>query len=201
MPRQRILLHRSDGEPLAIRRTKVPLAGVTVTAYPVDNASPQSSPPAEATPTPWGAAKPQEIETTEAGGVWLEMVGGRTHSPQAVIRTRSGLRPTTLKPRRSEIPFTIRVRPLIEPRPAVVRMWTSPTTSDPGRSAILTLQPLRRPQVYRPVGRGLPSRNLHRGCLWNRAVNPTVRQDQSHRWTRCRQSGRESRRLDPDHDR
>jgi hypothetical protein len=39
-----------------------------------------------------------------------------------------------------EIPFTIRVRPLIEPRPAVVRMWTSPTTSDPGRSAILTLQ-------------------------------------------------------------
>ena len=57
----------------------------------------------------------------------------------AVTRTWCGSQPTTPRRRRSEIPYTIRVRPLIDARPVVVRMWTAPTTKDPGRSAIVTL--------------------------------------------------------------
>ncbi len=136
---QRILLRRTDGEPLEIRRTKVPLTGVTVTAHAVDNPPPQASPQPEATQTPWGEAHQQKTQAAETGDVWLDM---EASTSLAAGRYSDAVRLATNHPEAPEIeiPFTIRVRPLIEARPAVVRMWTAPTTNSPGRSGIVTLQ-------------------------------------------------------------
>jgi hypothetical protein len=65
-----------------------------------------------------------ETATSLAAGRYSDVVRVATNDPEAP---------------EVQIPFTIRVRPLIEARPAVVRMWTAPTTRDPGRSSIVTL--------------------------------------------------------------
>jgi len=135
---ERILLRRTDGEALVIRKTLVPLAGVTVTAEPVDATPPEAVSVEEADPTPWGAATAPAAIAAETGEVWLEMAADAT---LAAGRYSDVVRLATNHPEAAEIqiPYTIRVRPLIETRPVVVRMWTAPTTKDPGRSAIVTL--------------------------------------------------------------
>jgi hypothetical protein len=134
---ERILLRRTDGEALVIRKTLVPMEGVTVTAEQVDATLPDAEHGEDADSTPWGAAAPAAI-AAEAGDVWLEMAADAT---LAAGRYSDVVRLATNHPEAAEIqiPYTIRVRPLIDARPVVVRLWTAPTTKDPGRSAIVTL--------------------------------------------------------------
>jgi hypothetical protein len=134
---ERILLRRTDGEALVIRKTLVPMVGVTVTAEQVDATLPDAEHGGDADSTPWGAAAPAAI-AAEAGDVWLEMAADAT---LAAGRYSDVVRLATNHPEAAEIeiPYTIRVRPLIDARPVVVRLWTAPTTKDPGRSAIVTL--------------------------------------------------------------
>jgi len=134
---QRILLSRADGEALVIQDPQAPLDGVSVSVQAVDSAAPQTAAPVEGTPTPWGApapaAKPSE---GKPGDVWLEM---KTTASLAAGRYSDTLSVATNDPEapRLVIPFTIRVRPLIDARPAVVRMWMAPTPTDQGRSVVV----------------------------------------------------------------
>jgi hypothetical protein len=136
----RILLRRSDGEPLVVRRTKVPLSGVVVTAQPVDQGADQTPGETPATPTPWGAAHARSVgDHAGPGDVWLEM---ETDPALPAGRYSDTVHVATNDPEAPEIeiPFTIRVRPLIDARPGVVRMWTASSNDASARSAIVTLQ-------------------------------------------------------------
>jgi len=136
--KDRILLRRTDGKKLVIRTTATPPAGVTVTAEPVDGTPPETVSKAEEDPTPWGSASAAAPIPTEPGDVWLEMEAEGT---LAAGRYSDVVRLATNDPEAAEIqiPYTIRVRPLIDARPATVRLWTAPTADDRGRSAIVTL--------------------------------------------------------------
>jgi hypothetical protein len=135
---QRLLLSRADGEPLIIRKTAEPLPGLTVTAQAVKEGSDVNRPGAEPEQTPWGAAEPRKGLAPAAGDVWVEMVAdpslaaGR-YSGEVTLVTDDSAAPEIA------IPYTVRVRPLIEARPNVVRLWTALRANDPGRSAIVTL--------------------------------------------------------------
>ena len=134
---ERILLRRADGEDLVVRKTEVPLAGVTVTAEPADAVSRETGSEAGADSTPWGAYGAKVPGDAKPGDVWLELA---VDGALAAGRYSDVVRLATNHPEAAqiEIPFTIRVRPLIEARPAVVRMWTGATAEDAGRSAIVT---------------------------------------------------------------
>ncbi len=135
---ERILLHRTDGQPLVIRKAEVPLKGVTVRTDPVDASPPVAVPKEKTDLTPWGAAGEPVAITAEAGDVWLEMAADGTLEAG---RYSDAVRIATNHPEAAEIeiPYSIRVRPLIDARPVVVRMWTAPTAENTGRSAIVTL--------------------------------------------------------------
>ena len=137
---QRILLSRTDGEALAIREARSPVDGVSVTVRPVEPAATQHPVQAEETPTPWGAPTPPENRTEgKPGDVWLEM---ETTATLPAGRYSNTLRLATNDPEAPvlDVPFTIRVRPLIDTRPAVVRLWTGPPSTGEGRSVVATLQ-------------------------------------------------------------
>jgi hypothetical protein len=134
----RLLLSRSDGKPLAILGTVVPLPKLTVTTRAVGEAAAPDSPVGDRDQTPWGMAEPAKGLKPAAGDVWVEMAV----APSLAAGRYSGeVEMATNDPRAPEIaiPFTVRVRPLIEARPDVVRMWAAPEANDPGRSAIVTL--------------------------------------------------------------
>lgn len=130
---ERILLRRTDGQPLLIRTAEVPLDGVTVRVAPPDAISEE-----EADPTPWGAYSAKVPGDAGPGDVWLEMAADGTLEAG---RYSDAVRIATNHPEAAEIeiPYSIRVRPLIDARPVVVRMWTAPTAENTGRSAIVTL--------------------------------------------------------------
>jgi hypothetical protein len=135
---ERLLLSRTDGEPLTIRGTTVPLPKLTVTARSVGEAAPPEEPAGEADQTPWGMAEPYKGLKPAAGDVWVELAA----APSLAAGRYSGeVKLATDDPEAPEIaiPYTVRVRPLIEARPDVVRLWTAPGVNDPGRSAIVTL--------------------------------------------------------------
>jgi len=135
---ERILLRRTDGKNLVIRKTVAPLTGVSVTAEPVDAVSTETNSEAGTDPTPWGAYAARFPDEAKPGDVWLELAADGT---LASGRYSDVVHLATNHPEAAEIeiPYTIRVRPLIDARPAVVRMWTAPTTTGAGRSAIVTL--------------------------------------------------------------
>jgi hypothetical protein len=117
---RRVLLRRADGQPLDI--LEVDTGSATLDAI--------TSPVAER--EKWG-----NLEAVP-GDVWLDIV----LAAGAPIGWRTGkLHLTTNHPDASSLEFTYayRVRPLIEPRPAGVRLWPSPAVSGEGHSTIITL--------------------------------------------------------------
>jgi hypothetical protein len=135
---QRLLLSRSDGEPLTIRNTATPAPGLTLTAHSVGEGPDRDEPAPDQKQTPWGAGGPQKDVVASTGDVWVEMVA----DPSLAAGRYSGeVKLATNDPEAPEVavPYTVRVRPLIEARPDVVRMWTALRADDPGRSAIVTL--------------------------------------------------------------
>ncbi len=135
---ERLLLSRTDGEPLTIRRTAVPLPELTVTTQSVGEAAAPTEPVGDRDQTPWGMAEPHKGLKPAVGDVWVEIVA----APSLAAGLYSGeVKLATDDPAAPEIaiPYTVRVRPLIEARPEVVRVWTAQGANDPGRSAIVTL--------------------------------------------------------------
>jgi hypothetical protein len=118
--RKRVLLQRADGEALVIRGADTGDPSLEAIAEPVMKNEKRDN--VDATP----------------GEVWLELV----LAADAPVGSRTGkLRLATNHPVASsfEVAYAMRVRPLIESRPAGARLWTSPSTSGDGYSSFLTL--------------------------------------------------------------
>jgi hypothetical protein len=118
--RKRVLLQRADGETLEILSADTGDPTLLVVANPV--------------------VKKEKTNDYEAvpGDVWLELILP-ANSP---IGSRTGkLRLSTNHPVASsfEVPFAMRVRPLIEYRPNGVRLWATPSRSGDGYSGFVSL--------------------------------------------------------------
>jgi len=118
--RKRVLLQRADGEALVIRGADTGDPSLEAIIEPVMKNE-----------------KRDEVEAAP-GEVWLELV----LAADAPVGSRTGkLRLATNHPVASsfEVAYAMRVRPLIESRPAGARLWTSPSMSGDGYSSFLTL--------------------------------------------------------------
>ena len=134
-----VLLHRSDGKRLEIADLTLDYPGLVVRARPVGEA-------AEATPVPkktadlWSelASDTQRIKSV-VGDVWIDLAVTSSAPPGTTTGT---LRFTTNHPDAPTMswPYTVRVRPLIEARPAEVRLWLPEGGLHGGRSAIVNLR-------------------------------------------------------------
>jgi hypothetical protein len=133
-----ILLHRTDGKPLEIADLTLDHPDLVVRARPVKDQ-------AEATPVPenagdlWSelASRTKKIEAAP-GDVWIDLAVTSSAPPGTTTGT---LRFTTNDPDAPTMswPYTVRVRPLIEARPAEVRLWLSEGGMHDGRSSIVNL--------------------------------------------------------------
>jgi hypothetical protein len=133
-----ILLHRTDGKPLEIADLTLDHPDLVVRARPVKDQ-------AEATPVPenagdlWSelASRTKKIEVAP-GDVWIDLAVTSSAPPGTKTGT---LRFTTNDPDAPTMswPYTVRVRPLIEARPAEVRLWLSEGGMHDGRSSIVNL--------------------------------------------------------------
>jgi hypothetical protein len=118
---ERLLLHRTDGEALELTPISNSVrSAVEVRVQPVKKAE---------------EIKPRM--KAEAGDVWLEVELKKsdqafTHNGKVVVATNHPDAP------RIEIPMVIRVRPLIDVRPAVASLWAS-GSSGMGRSTMVRL--------------------------------------------------------------
>ena len=137
----RLLLSRDDGKPLEVERATVDTEGLTVTAQPATDVSvPPKTEGKEEPQKPWGQSVRRKTPIDAGpGDVWLELrsaptLGPGTHSGSVHVETNHPEAPEI------ELQYTVRVRPLIEVRPDVVRLWTTSTAHDAGRSAILTVR-------------------------------------------------------------
>ncbi len=135
---QRLLLSRTDGQPLTIRMTAVSAPGLSVAAQSVDEVAAHDDSGGDHKQTPWGAAEPAKLLEPAAGDAWVELLADASLEAG---RYSGEVKLATDDPEAPEIaiPYTIRVRPLIEARPDVVRMWTALREGDPGRSTIVSL--------------------------------------------------------------
>jgi len=119
--RTRILLHRSDGEPLEILG--------------VETGDPELAAHVETV----AGSRSKKSPNAAPGDVWIELVS----DPTASAGRRSGsVRIATNHPDLPElaIPSSWRVRPLIEARPEIVRLWL-PTDGGPApRAALFSLR-------------------------------------------------------------
>jgi hypothetical protein len=118
--RKRVLLRRADGESLQIFSAETGDQTLVVVTEPV--------------------VKEEKTNNYEAalGDVWLELV----LPADSPIGSRTGkLRISTNDPvaKSFEVPFAVRVRPLIEHRPEGVRLWPTPSRSGDGYSGFVTL--------------------------------------------------------------
>ena len=133
-----ILLHRTDGKPLEIADLTLDHPDLVVRARPVKDE-------AEATPVPknagdlWSelASRTKKIQAAP-GDVWIDLAVTSSAPPGTTTGT---LRFTTNDPDAPTMswPYTVRVRPLIEARPAEVRLWLSEGGMHDGRSSIVNL--------------------------------------------------------------
>ena len=133
-----ILLHRTDGKPLEIADLTLDHPDLVVRTRPVRDE-------AEATPVPetagdlWSelASRTKKIKGA-AGDVWIDLAVTSSAPPGTTTGT---LRFTTNDPLAPTMswPYTVRVRPLIEARPAEVRLWLSKGGMHDGRSSIVNL--------------------------------------------------------------
>lgn len=115
-----ILLHRSDGKPLEVLGVETGDPALVASVVPIDKPTKREGFPAV------------------AGDVWVEVVvdskagpGSRTGTTRILI-DHPDLR-------QLDVPFTLRVRPLIEARPAAVRLWLSGGSAE-GNSMLLSLR-------------------------------------------------------------
>lgn len=118
--RKRVLLRRADGEALEVLS--------------VDTGDPTLEAVAES------VVKKESSDEIEAGpgDVWLDLI----LPADSKIGSRTGkLRLSTNDPVASslEVPFALRVRPLIEHRPDGVRLWPTPSRSGDGYSGFVNL--------------------------------------------------------------
>jgi hypothetical protein len=125
---------------LEIRKTKVSQSGLTVTTGSPDVESSTVRMKAETgTPTPWGAPTGRADIVPQPGEIWVELVAD---AALPAGRYSDVIRLATNHPDAPEIsiPYSVRIRPLIEARPSAVKMWTAQSLEDPGRSAVVTLR-------------------------------------------------------------
>ena len=133
-----ILLHRTDGKLLEIADLMLDHPDLVVRARPVKDEF-------KATPVPknagdlWSelASRTKTIQGAP-GDVWIDLAVTSSAPPGTTTGT---LRFTTNDPDAPTMswPYTVRVRPLIEARPAEVRLWLSEGGMHDGRSSIVNL--------------------------------------------------------------
>jgi hypothetical protein len=119
--RARVLLHRADGEPLEISSVETGNPAVRARVDRVNKKEGNSG------------------KTAEEGDLWLEIVSNHDAAPGMLTGT---VRAATNHPDAPElvVPFSIRIRSLIEAYPTGVRMWLPLPGGRDGRSAIVTLK-------------------------------------------------------------
>lgn len=136
----RLSLARDDGRPLRILEASPDREGLELVVASAVAAAESGPDASRGTRTPWGQVEQAPSAPPPVpGAIPLEL---RT-SPSLPAGTLSGVvRITTDHPEAPslEIPYTIRVRPLIEALPASVRMWASASAGDTGRSTFLRLR-------------------------------------------------------------
>ncbi len=137
----RLLLSRVDGQALRVVPPELGTEGLTVSAR-AAGAEPRE--PAQQTaadnPAPWGQARRGSKEPeARPGDVWLELSAAPVTAPGVYSGT---LRVATNHPDapQLELPYTVRVRPMLEPHPDAVRLWATAPSNDPGRSLLVTLR-------------------------------------------------------------
>jgi hypothetical protein len=114
-----MLLHRTDGKPLEILGTEIDVQGLVVKTDSVTK-----------------AATKDRIEAVP-GDVWIELAS----DPEVNASSHQGsIRLETNHPEipQLDIPYALRVRPLIEARPPQLNFWLSGGTAE-GRSTIVSL--------------------------------------------------------------
>jgi hypothetical protein len=137
--RARVVLHRVDGEALRVVEVVAEHQQLLVQARPVTSQGDPSVGDGGSTGLWEGmATRRRPIEAAE-GDVWIELSTRETLSPGNMTGT---LRLKTNDPQAPDVslPYTVRVRPLIEARPVAVRMWLSPVRGNEGRAAMVTLR-------------------------------------------------------------
>jgi hypothetical protein len=119
--RARILLHRADGEPLEISSVET---GNSAVRPQVDRVTQEER---------------NSGTTTEERDLWLEVVSNQDAAPGMLTGM---VRVATNHPDVPEllVPFSIRIRSLIEAQPAGVRMWLPQAGGREGQSTIMTLK-------------------------------------------------------------
>jgi hypothetical protein len=135
----RLTLARGDGRPLEILGASSGREGLDLVVESAVAAGEGGPAASRGTPTPWGQVDvaPPAAPTPEAIPIELRAsssLPAGTFSGTVRITTDHPEAPTL------EIPYTLRVRPLIEALPASVRMWANASTGDPGRSTFLRLR-------------------------------------------------------------
>jgi hypothetical protein len=133
-----ILLHRTDGKPLEIADLTLDHPDLVVRARPVKE-EPKATPVAEHVGDLWSelASRTKKVQAAP-GDVWIDLAVTSSAPPGTKTGT---LRFTTNDPEAPTMswPYTVRVRPLIEARPAEVRLWLSEGRMHDGRSSIVNL--------------------------------------------------------------
>ena len=115
-----ILLHRTDGKSLEILGVETGDPSLVASVVPIAEPTKKEGYPAV------------------AGDVWIEVAVG----PKTSVGSRTGTaRVFTNHPDlpQLDVPYTLRVRPLIEVRPATVRLWLSGGSAE-GNSTLLSLR-------------------------------------------------------------
>lgn len=137
----RLLLSRDDGQALRIVPPELGTEGlsVSVRAAGAEPGAPAKAAAAE-TSAPWGQARRGSKEPEAGpGDVWLELRAAPVTAPGVHSGT---LRVATNHPDAPELelPYAVRVRPMLEAHPEAVRLWATAPSNDPGRSLLLTLR-------------------------------------------------------------
>ena len=135
-----ILLHRTDGKPLEIADLRLDHPDLVVRARPVrDEAEADATPVPAAAGDLWSelASRTKKIKAA-AGDVWIDLAVRSSAPPGTTTGT---VRFTTNDPDAPTMswPYMVRVRPVIEARPAEVRLWLSEGAMHNGRSSIVNL--------------------------------------------------------------
>ncbi len=135
----RLTLARDDGRPLKILGASSDREGLDLVVERAVAAGEGTAAASRGTPTPWGQVEvaPSAEPTPEAIPIELRAsssLPAGTFSGAVRIATDHPEAPSL------EIPYTLRVRPLIEALPASVRLWANASEGDPGRSTFLRLR-------------------------------------------------------------
>jgi len=137
----RLTLARDDGRPLRILEAIADREGLALVVEAEAAAGGAEATASRGTPTPWGEVE-QATPVAPAPAPGALPVELRASSSLPAGTFSGTVRITTDHPEAPtlEIPYTVRVRPLIEALPASVRMWASASPGDPGRSTFLRLR-------------------------------------------------------------